>query len=365
MSAQLQWLVENDGKAATAPSSSSSSSESKAAGDADVDMGTDGKEASGDATASGDAAASAAGDEAAAATAATSVEAEAPKVVRSYLCTDTGRLFRTMQDAQLYAERTGNANFEESDKEVPPLTEAEKTEKLKQIRDKIAAKKTEREATEKADARAKEMGRRKEGQQVGEMRESYEKMQRDVEFKKRKKEKEDFQKEKERLRRQVATDKAERAADSARRRGETPEQVKAASKAAFDKVMAPKGKAEAAGAAGDGAAAKSGDLTPSQQMDAAIELLQAYRVGGAGAKALNTLKKMLNNLVANPDEDKFKTINLANEAFKKRVASLRGGVAMLKACGFEKDEAAQKLTLKDLDASVLKVAVEKIEKALV
>merc|ERR1712159_592975 len=40
-----------------------------------------------------------------------------PKVVKSYKCVETGRLFRTYQDMQIYAERTGRTNFEESSEE--------------------------------------------------------------------------------------------------------------------------------------------------------------------------------------------------------------------------------------------------------
>merc|ERR1712022_83094 len=48
-----------------------------------------------------------------------------PKVVKSYKCVETGRLFRSYQDMQIYAERTGRTNFEESSEEKKPLTKEE------------------------------------------------------------------------------------------------------------------------------------------------------------------------------------------------------------------------------------------------
>jgi len=58
-----------------------------------------------------------------------------PKAVKSYKCVETGRLFRSYQDMQIYAERTGRTNFEESSEEKKPLTKEEMAaaqEKLKQ-----------------------------------------------------------------------------------------------------------------------------------------------------------------------------------------------------------------------------------------
>jgi len=94
----------------------------------------------------------------------------AAKVVRSYRCVETGRLFRTMQDAQLYAERTGRSNFEESDVEVPPLSEEEKAEKVAQIREKLKQKREEREELEKIEDKQREINRRREGQNLVEVR---------------------------------------------------------------------------------------------------------------------------------------------------------------------------------------------------
>jgi hypothetical protein len=42
----------------------------------------------------------------------------------------------------------------------------------------------------------------------------------------------------------------------------------------------------------------------------------------------------LGNLLKDPNEEKFKRINLSNEAFQKRVGKLTGGLSILKGAGF-------------------------------
>lgn len=51
--------------------------------------------------------------------------------------------------------------------------------------------------------------------------------------------------------------------------------------------------------------------------------------------AWQTLLKYLGNVARAPDEDKFRTIKLSNEAFQKRVGSAHGGVEFLEGCGFQ------------------------------
>mmetsp|Transcript_34804 Transcript_34804/g.98671 ORF Transcript_34804/g.98671 Transcript_34804/m.98671 type:complete len:412 (-) Transcript_34804:245-1480(-) len=61
--------------------------------------------------------------------------------------------------------------------------------------------------------------------------------------------------------------------------------------------------------------------------------------------AWGTLLKYLGNIAKNPNEDKFRSIKLANEAFQKRVGSVHGGVEFLLGCGFQKDAAGEVLTM--------------------
>ena len=70
-----------------------------------------------------------------------SAEAEGGgQVHQSWKCVETGRLFRTMEEVQMYAEKTGRSNFAESTEAKKPLTEEEKAAKLLELKAKIAAK---------------------------------------------------------------------------------------------------------------------------------------------------------------------------------------------------------------------------------
>jgi hypothetical protein len=64
--------------------------------------------------------------------------------VRSWKCAETGKLFRTMDEVQMYAERTGRSNFEESVDEKKPLTKEEIAAKMEALKEKIAARRAER-----------------------------------------------------------------------------------------------------------------------------------------------------------------------------------------------------------------------------
>lgn len=64
-----------------------------------------------------------------------------PAVAKSIRCVDTGKVFRTMAEAQAYAERTGNANFEECAEEKKPLTAEEKAVMMEKMQAKMTAKK--------------------------------------------------------------------------------------------------------------------------------------------------------------------------------------------------------------------------------
>lgn len=271
------------------------------------------------------------------------------KTPKSYRCTDTGKLFRTLADAQAYAEHTGYTNFEESDIEVAPLSEEEKKMKLLELRSKVASKRLERESELKLEERNQEIERRKRGKDIGVLREEREALLRQAEYARVRKEKEDAKRHREALRIGIANDKGEQASDAARRRGETPEQIRKAFEDAYAKAMG-------------SVVEKETNVSSSE----AIEALLRYKACDTGLLALKTAQKMLNNIIQTPDEEKFKLINLQNPAFKRKIASLNGGIALFKSAGFTHDKSQDKLLLKAEDLSIDKIrqVVELIEKAL-
>ena len=58
------------------------------------------------------------------------------------------------------------------------------------------------------------------------------------------------------------------------------------------------------------------------------------RQPGVAQTCFKTLTVYLNNLLKDHNEEKFKRINQANEAFQKRVGKITGGLSILKGAGF-------------------------------
>mmetsp|Transcript_20302 Transcript_20302/g.26347 ORF Transcript_20302/g.26347 Transcript_20302/m.26347 type:complete len:325 (+) Transcript_20302:108-1082(+) len=272
---------------------------------------------------------------------------ETPKVAKSFVCTDTGKVFRTMRDAQMYAEKTGHSNFEESEIEVPPLTEEEKAEKVKQLKEKIKQKRAEREAQEKVDTLARERERRKGGQQMAETREIMAAQKRKLEIEQLKKEKQAQVDHRVRLREQIARDKGERAADKARSLGQDP---KAAYNEAYKAYLEKQTPAKE---------------NPKEKLDRMIEAMDHL---DAGKVAMQTLKKLISNIAKSPKEEKYRKIRFKNPGFYKRVGKFASAVGFLKCCGFESEqiEGEKYLVMKEssLNENTLQSALSKLDGAL-
>lgn len=76
----------------------------------------------------------------------------------------------------------------------------------------------------------------------------------------------------------------------------------------------------------------------------------------------NTIKTVLGNIIKNPDEPKFQSINLSNPNFKARVLDMVGGEFLLKQCGFEEENGHLVLKKKNLD--LYKEAIQVFEKEM-
>lgn len=59
-----------------------------------------------------------------------------------------------------------------------------------------------------------------------------------------------------------------------------------------------------------------------------------------------------------PNDPKFKSINLGNEAFQKRVGKITGGRIILKGLGFEEETSENKLVLNKYDEALFKQVSE-------
>lgn len=61
---------------------------------------------------------------------------------RSLVCNECGKAFRTKEQAEFHATKSGHVDFAESTAEIAPLTEAEKKAKLEELREKLTQKRS-------------------------------------------------------------------------------------------------------------------------------------------------------------------------------------------------------------------------------
>jgi len=69
----------------------------------------------------------------------------------------------------------------------------------------------------------------------------------------------------------------------------------------------------------------------------------------------------LNNIIKNPNEEKFKKLNLLGKAFSDRVSSCYGGLGSLEAIGFETTQ-DNFIVLNKLNMQLLQQCAQHLEK---
>lgn len=273
----------------------------------------------------------------------------------SYKCNECGKILSNMANLELHANKTGHSDFEESTQLVKPLTPEEKAAKIAEIKVLLKAKRAEREEAEKVDEVERERQRRFMGKEVAKTKEQMDMEQRKRDAQQRKREKEEAKRERERIRAELEKDKAERRAN----------------KGKLQSTLGVEGYNPSAIQYDDGTEAisqskpKKAKADPGK-IDEYIKKVSSYRAGGDGEKCLKILKAYIGNVADNPDEEKFKTINMENKVFKTRVKPFIGGKQLLLAVGFSPKE-GDVTTLElnpDADMELLKDTKEKLDKAL-
>lgn len=132
------------------------------------------------------------------------------ETAQSLRCADCGKKFRSTQQAEFHAAKSGHTNFEESTEEIKPLTEEEKAAKLQEMREKLAAKRAGQTEQEKEEKKKNEAIRRKatkEGQDIQEQLQAKERLK---EAQAKKREKEADKEAKDRALRKIEEDKRAR-----------------------------------------------------------------------------------------------------------------------------------------------------------
>ena len=279
-------------------------------------------------------------------------------VAQSYKCNECGKILSNMANLELHANKTGHSDFEESTEFKKPLTEEEKQAKILEIKSLLKAKRMERENTEKAENVDREKQRRFMGQEMQKTREQMEIEQRKRMAKQRKKEKEDALKERQRIRAELEKDKRERAANKGKLTGKLGMDGYNPSGIQYD--VNPDGSPADA----DAPAPKKKPPPSAAKMDEYITKVSSYRAGGDGGNCLKILKAYIGNVVNNPDEPKYKKINMENKAYKTKVKPFLGAKNLLLSIGFAPTDDGTALELtEDADMEVLKQAKEKVEAA--
>lgn len=201
---------------------------------------------------------------------------------------------------------------------------------------KIAERRRQREEEEKQAEIERERKRREGGKNVSKIKEDMDQMQRKREHEQRRKEQQEERKEKERLRALIQRDKEERA----KHHGKLPSKL---GMEGYNPAVGYDGGEE--GEEGDRHQTQGEEEEQQQQLcglgaiDHFLHTLSRYRAGGDGGTAMKTVRAYLKNLLKDPSDERFQTINMENNAFKTRVKPFVGGLHILLEVGFEKVEA--------------------------
>lgn len=91
-------------------------------------------------------------------------------------------------------------------------------------------------------------------------------------------------------------------------------------------------------------------------------LYPKFRNGDKAYLCLNTIKIIINNILKNPNEDKFKKIKMTNPNVQERIVSIQIALKMLKIIGF-KDE-GEFYVISDINTELLKNIVEVLQKEI-
>ncbi|XP_050738235.1 UBX domain-containing protein 1-B-like [Eriocheir sinensis] len=97
-----------------------------------------------------------------------SCEEKSQEEAKSIKCDDCGKLFKSSEEVEFHAVKSGHTSFSESTEEKKPLTEEEKLQKKKNLEEKIKQRRLEREEKEAKEALEREKKRIQMGQEIAE-----------------------------------------------------------------------------------------------------------------------------------------------------------------------------------------------------
>lgn len=152
---------------------------------------------------------------------------------KSLVCDDCGKKFRSVAQAEFHASKSGHENFSESTEEIKPLTEEEKAEKLKEMKERLALKRAAQAEQDKVDRKKNEQIRMKATKEGQDIKEELQKKERIKEAQAKKAEKQADIEAKKRVLEKLEAQKQERKRkaelEKAQRAGQAPPQYAEAS----------------------------------------------------------------------------------------------------------------------------------------
>lgn len=103
--------------------------------------------------------------------------------------------------------------------------------------------------------------------------------------------------------------------------------------------------------------AKKPTKTPVEQIEHGITTVKTLytemRAPGVAKTCFKTCCTFIRNLIKDPENDKFRRINLENDAVQKRVAKINGGLLILKGSGFTEAKDGNYLIMEKVDKDLL------------
>lgn len=150
--------------------------------------------------------------EAQSSTSTTDESTEAALEAKSLKCDECGRLFKTHEEVEFHAAKSGHSSFSESTEEKKPLTVEEKAAQKVKLDEIMKQKRKEREENEKLEAIEREKDRIRSGKEMIEARKKQEDMEMKKLLEQRKREKEEERLARQRVRDQIEQDKLARKA---------------------------------------------------------------------------------------------------------------------------------------------------------
>ncbi|XP_045133807.1 UBX domain-containing protein 1-like [Portunus trituberculatus] len=146
---------------------------------------------------------------------------------KSIKCDDCGKLFKTSEEVEFHAVKSGHTNFSESTEEKKPLSEEEKLQKKRELEGKIKLRRKEREEKEAKEALEREKKRIQMGQQITERKRIMQENEMKRMAEERRKEKQEDKLARQRVKEQIERDRqARREKDLRGSQGAAPSEAK-------------------------------------------------------------------------------------------------------------------------------------------